>query len=339
MRTQVLSVAWFLAMTANLAPGGEVEMKRLETEAPAAFQRLIQGYSRLKAEGVLTLTRKGSRTSPGKVTLSDVSIAVLDDREKVGLKFFSLDPAGVRRYDREKVLCRGLNADFTLDRGHKTQENYVLTNMQGWRNVGQGQTSVKITIDNQGMRFARSPFEFYFSVQELIARKKLRILSSDSLKVDGQNVLRYKATNAPPGDGRTTVTFELLPDHGWAIHHAELEADASPGPGKAQHKLSIRDAITVEYGYDQQGLPIPRRVRSENNFADHLFEFREFTLAANTPESEFSMNHYGIPDATLPIAAVNRPNYLLFGAFFLGLVSLVGSISLWRRKPKTGVER
>ena len=326
-------------MTANLATGGEVEMKRLETEAPAASQHLIQGYSRLKASGLLTLTRMGTRTRPSKVTLSDVSIAILDDREKVVLKFFSLDPAGVKRYDREKVLCRGLNADFTLDRGSKTQENYVLTNMQGWRNVSQGQTTVKTTIDNQAMRYVRSPFEFYFSVQDLIARKKLHIISSDSLKVDGQNVLRYKATNAPPGDGRTMITFELLPDHNWAIHHAELEAVASTSPGKAQRKLSIRDAITVEYGDDQQGFPIPRRVRCENNFGDNLFEFREFTLAANTPASEFSMSHYGLPDATLPIAAVNRPNYLLLGAFGLGLVSLVGSISLWRRKSRTGVER
>ncbi len=339
MRNHTIAIVWFLAMTANLALGGEVEMKRLEKEAPAAFQRLIQGYSRLKAEGQWTSIKKGTRSAPDKVLLSDVPIAVVDDRAKVVMKFFSLDPTGTKRFDREKILCRGLLADFSLDRGPKTQERYVLSNMQARSEENERPTTVKLLIDNQAMRFVRSPFEFHGSVQDLIVQRKIKITSSESLKVDGQNVLRYKTTSDPFGDNSTTMTFELLPDHGWALHHAELEGNASAGSGRTQREFSFRDAMTVEYGDDQQGLPIPRRVRSESNLGDYLFEFRELTLGATIPDREFSMSYYGLPDASLPITVVNRPNYFLYGAFGLGVVTLAGSIWLWRRrKPRNGVE-
>ncbi len=174
----------------------------------------------------------------------------------------------------------------------------------------------------------------FLATTDLIKGQGIKIVSADSIEVDHQTIYRYRAVPDPPRDDQTSISMELLPDRSWAIHHIAYETTATAGSGRRQFKQSYREAITVEYAADQASLPVPRRVRCENSFRDETFDFRRFTLGVATPEREFTLGYFGLPDATSPITLEPQRSDFASWMFGLGGLSLIGAI-LTRRGRAT----
>ncbi len=133
-----------LALLIRSANGGELELKRLRTEAPEAVRRLSQAYSQLQAEGDLTTRVE----SPKSLGISAQSLVVDGDLEKAVQTFFVDRTDGKRTSTQEFVLCRNKKAVFSLTRDFQKGGLPALSNLQSRTPKGQRQNVLEARLEN-----------------------------------------------------------------------------------------------------------------------------------------------------------------------------------------------
>jgi hypothetical protein len=131
---------------------------------------------------------------------------------------------------------------------------------------------------------------------------------------------------------RVSITFDTK--LGWAIRSYDNLPGDVPNP---------QQAIKYEVKYDPMagGVPTPKLVKyTDPNSRTEVCEF-EVVGFGPTPEREFSMEHYGLPDLSgRPTARTNGLLPVVVGLSVVGL--LLGIILRWmagrsRGRPKFGV--
>lgn len=226
----------------------------------------------------------------------------------------------------EYVHCLGASASLSLF-GSSPDKPFVV------RGLGPGASSwspgdrpahdgkeidEEFTLD--AGRFAESPFRMLgVSLPEIASGESYSILSANWLDHPGERVLevRYRSNYDAPERPPLTGRVELLPDRGWAQRYHEYSTTARAGRGSNAPNLeTIRVAMTVEYGDDIDGIPVPARVVFfHSRTGEERFEFTSFRLGEATPQRQFSLGYYGLPDITATPRDTSRSRipYLLFG--------------------------
>lgn len=305
----------------------DANLKRLKAEYPAALARFREAYSNVKASGSI-LNENGKKSF-------EITIAVRGELRKLRVRTFQFDQAGdlVPRSDYD--YCVG-PTEFEATRDASSGGDYAILNV-GRASDAKGETAtaddrVRRSFDQSGGKFLFAPFKAGPTEVPWIV-ENYRITASERIVEDGREVLRFRYTTddskkkkAPPASG----LFEVLPGRGWALRRYELAATAFAGAGPKAPKIDIRQVITVEYGDDQGGVPVPKRVHYSSMGKTQICEFDQVLLGAETPEREFTLAHYRLPDVTRPVAdpARDHATHWLLG---MAAAALLAAIALGRR--------
>jgi len=296
-RALAVAFAVLFASPISRAAAGPDEVTRFGKEYPAAVARLESRFAQVK--GTCRLTRqfgdKPARSTKGTFAVDHgygkISFPVKLPRSKS---------------EMEAVYCSGANTGFRLRR-MSAGSGYIID--------GVGESARVAYSETIGILLG-APYA-------ILGKPMSRVMESPGFQlVDAREVefgkkrcvrveIRYEAGDGK-GPAKDTAAVTLDPDAGWAILRTEFRPAHDPG---------LLMTFDVEYAPPQGGMPVPRSVKVTTPGSSTSCEFETVSFEP-TPEREFAMNYYGLPDLTKPRGEPwwKGTAFWLVGAAALGLV-------------------
>jgi prepilin-type N-terminal cleavage/methylation domain-containing protein len=294
---------------------GEAEMERFHREYPRASERIQAGFAMLR--GRCRLMESGG--SGGK---KDSSIHEVEFRVDHGFTRAVIRPmSGPPETRADRAYCLRPDGGFSLIQipGAKRYSVQALGD----------DPKLKASFSNRFGKFLIAPhgildteFSEYLSYPNFTTR------SADPVVVDGKRLLRMEfdsGTGGPETTMRMTVDFD--PDAGWLIHSAELRPGYMNGHVAVGYKVKYQDAIGTD-------VALPREVRFLDPTGVTTTCAFESIERRPTPETEFTMAHFGLPDIASTRAGGGGGRGGLTNVAILtlaGLACLVAALMLRRR--------
>ncbi len=256
----------------------------------------------------------------------DVTILHSGPSRKAVVETYYLDEKGVKEPVGETVYSITDSISFELHRDFKTTGRHVIMSVNRPRDA-RGVPSMggaSLHFPSIAGRYLQAPFNSdLFDSENLLDEQKIRIASVEELTSGGRNIVRVGFVAADPAHQNASGEVDFLPDRCWAIQRCDASVVANVSQVAGSSGFLVKSAMTVEYGGDQGGIPIPKRVRFAGTLGDSTFDFDEVKLGVTTPEREFALQSYGLPDPTKPLADPARSylTYWLLGFAALALVA------------------
>lgn len=287
--------------TSPSAWGNAEEMARFEREFPAAAKRLEERFSRVKGSCRLWTKRSSDTLTP---LVNEADFAIDHGYEKVAVQR-KISAGGKNSKHFDKVYCVGPNTVFTLMRLPDAKDFLV-------EKVGSTSQDRAAYLTEFGRLIKAHVGVFGFPMTQIMAGPYFRLTNAERTATNGRDLVKvdYEVGTEEPFL-RASVVFD--PDAGWAVRSSDCRFGLNPGP---------RFVTDVEYGPSRDGLPLPRRVAIRDETGETAFcEFVDWSFEP-TPEREFGMPYYGLPDL---VARVNTPRiapiYWLSGIAAAGLAA------------------
>lgn len=282
-------IKWFLSVLIAGSPtawGNAEQMERFQREYPPAAKRLQQRLSRTRGKCRISLILPG-QSKPAR--LDEVDFAFDHERE---LAYFRrkhlIDQEG--QPPEELVHGAGKDGVFVLER---------LSSEAAFTVQSVGRSLKDFAVYNGVFaQFPKAPYSAFFelSLSDVLASKSCRITKAERVKQNGRNLVEIDYVLGAEGP-KTETSAILDPDAGWVIRSAVMK----PGGPKTVRPWTLE----IEYG-DLSGdrTILPRRVMiRDGSGGTRVCEFDEWR-SESTPEAEFRMPFYGLPDL---VAATNVP--------------------------------
>jgi hypothetical protein len=300
--------------TAISARGGQEEISRFEHEFPAAAKRLEERFATVKGACRLWTTSPRDVISP---RVDDATFAIDHGFEKVQIQV-KLPTGGADAPHLDTVYCVGPGSAFTLTR---------LPNAKAFVVEGTGLTPKDraVYLNTFGQFVKAFDGVFGRTMSQVMSTPGFRVTAAERIEKDGETLVKvdYESGGRQPKQ-QTSVVFD--PNAGWAIRSSDLRQKLA--------SYEIRMITDVEYGPSRDGFPMPRRVTVRNQTGDvSICEFVSWSFEP-TPEAEFGMPYYGLPDLVSKAKAPRRTFvYWCLGIATVGIVFAV----LLRRLATRGV--
>ena len=291
--TLVASAAILATFNQN-ALAGEEEIARFNREYPAAARILAARYSRLR--GTCTVSRKSPR---GPNFVDRCSFACDGGARKVEIsRSLIANGPSIGGF----VHCVGDTSSFRLMR--LPEMDYQVQGIGGDR-------FDRAAFDSLFGRYLAAPFlEFDFSLLKLMSLPKFRIISAQYVEHEGRTLMQVECELGDPtsADKRKLL---LDPESDWVIHRVETRF------GMYREMLQVCE---IEYSPREAGPQLPKQVRFEIvNMEDATCTFESMSMEP-TPESQFRMSAYGLPDLA---SSVPRRPHSYFG-YWAGGIAVAG---------------
>ena len=313
-RLGILLVAWVGFST--IALGGTGELDRFTNEYPGAAKRLEERFAKVKGSARLWRVTPGD-TRPQRAELAQ--FAVDHSYEKVTIERSFPSTLKISPH-LDLVYCVGKDSTFHLER-FPGAKNFSVQ--------GTGETprdrAVYGTIFG---RFLYAPYGIMtVQLTKLMASPTFHVMNAEPLTKDGKSLIKvnFEIGTLEPRD-QVSAVFD--PDAGWIIRSSEYHSNRSFG-------LHVK--VDVEYGAPKDGFFLPNRVTFRDNGETSICEFDAWSFEP-TPENEFSMTFYGLPDLIAKANAKRIPLYYWLGglaAVVLVFAVILGWLSSRRGKVST----
>ena len=267
-----------LAALVGFSPSAraDAEVEALfKKDFPAAAKRLEAQFARVQGSCRLwTVNPRDSRPLPTK----EGRFVIDHGYEKVTIRR-TLPVRGAKSHHIDNVYCVGVDTAFTLVRLPGSKEYMV---------EGIGSTlkdrSVYLALFGQFIRAHHGVMTRTMS--QVLASPGFRLTNVERVTKDGRSLVKIDfeiGTREPLPQG--SIVFD--PDAGWVVRSSDFHYGASARP---------RFVTDIEYGPSRDGFPLPRRVSIRDETGETLFcEFADWSFEP-TPEREFKMAFYGLPD-------------------------------------------
>lgn len=293
---------------------GDLDPSQFLKEFTHATGQLEDQFGRVK--GVCRLTHVSKNPKSREVSESAVFAA---DHGFQKVEITTEKNSSKQDGDRvERVYCFGRSSGFQLIRDAGSPAFAV-------KGIGTDPNDRRSYLQRFG-RFLAAPYAILGTpLSQLLQIPTFKLISAKTIEIEGEQLvqMRYEIGEGPNPDRSMLI---LDPANSWAIRSGEIR------PGISQGRASIQFEIKYEPG--QSGTLWPRSVKFHDVTGETATcEFIAFT-ADPTPENEFRMTHYGLPDLT---SGASQRDYLtlpILGLAFLVLFfSLAGWLigRLWRR--------
>lgn len=274
----------FLALALMIARTGvsreePPSLDQVRLEYPAALARLEAAYGQLRGKGVLTTTTQEGTPSE-RVIRSNPSFALDGPRQKYERTFTDRSPD--RTSTVREVLCRTPELAFKLVR-KSDDAPYSLAGL-----TDAPRSDDASAIDSVVRDFVNAPFSIpTLRLSELMAEPEFSFTGATRVDQGGVELIRIEFDCPKSKSIFRAGSIVVSPGQGWVIH--ELDCYTSP----KRNRVFTRN---IEYDDPVDGLWLPRRVDYREPSGIHqVFEFESISPGA-TPEREFELSHYGLPD-------------------------------------------
>ena len=314
-------VAWILTLFSGGVRAGEAELARVRAEFPGAMTRLEESLLRGQLSGSCEMRETNWQGIKIRRTIEFINngswkkatVTMLDDPS-------DSDPA------HREVFCMGPKGYFFVDR-KSTGKPYVI------HKVGENDSDHAVgTVTFFLNAFLMAPCGVLKqTMSETLASPTFQFRSAEPVTERGANLFKIDITD-PAGFFRSG-TIWACPDEGWAIHKADCLA----------YSGQQRVISNVEYAAPQNGLPVPRLVSyfqpiDKPGLKDnHLrYEIDHLTFGP-TPDREFTLAAYGLPDVNTPLKNLNRdtsPAWFIGGG--LAVLAIAAGLTLYSRRRAAG---
>jgi prepilin-type N-terminal cleavage/methylation domain-containing protein/prepilin-type processing-associated H-X9-DG protein len=299
------------AGTGIATQAGEAEIERFRREYPDAAARIQAEYAMLR--GRCRLVESGGPPGRKAPAIHDVEFNVDHGFSKALIQ----PKSGPQESRADRVYCLKPTGGFWLVKPPGAKVFSV-------RSLGDD-PKLKISFDNRFGKFLIAPYGILnMRFVEYLSFSNFTLRSAEPVEVDGKRLLRVECDSgagAPETRARTTVVLD--PEAGWLIHSAELRMDP--------RKDHVAIGFTVTY-QDATGpqAPLPREIRFLDPTGITTTCAFESIERKPTPESEFTMTYFGLPDIATPRGGDWRLSTL--GIMLIaGIACLAGSLWLRRR--------
>ncbi len=293
--------------------GDAGEMARFEKEFPAAAKRQEERFAKAKGScRLLSTDPKGSK--PTKIDKAE--FAIDHGYEKVTIhREFGVGKGKVAHTDI--VYCISEETAFNLTR-LPGEKNFVV------EGIGSTPSDEAAYLTSFGRFVKAHHCVLGRSMTRVMASPGFRVTNAERVEKDGRSLVKvdYESGSSEPKE-RVSIVFD--PQWDWAIKSMEYI------PGKFP---MFRITTEVEYGTPQGGLVLPLRVTIRDQpGSSSVCEFVDWSFEP-TPEAEFMMPFYGLPDlASKASRSRGGMTYWLGGG---ALATLVAAI-MFRRLSTRGV--
>jgi len=300
--------------TATSARGDQEEISRFEREFPAAAKRLEGRFATVKGACRLWST---SPRAVGPPRVDDATFAIDHGFEKVLIQT-KLPTGGANAPHLDTVYCVGPGSVFTLTR---------LPNAETFVVEGTGLTPKDraLYLNTFGQFVKAFDGVFGRTMSQVMATPGFRVTAAERIEKDGETLVKvdYESGTHEPKQ-QASVVFD--PKAGWAVRSSDWRQKLA--------SYEIRMITDVEYGPSRDGFPMPRRITVRDQTGDvSICEFVNWSFES-TPEAEFGMPYYRLPDLVSKSSAPRRTFvYWCLGLATVGIVFAV----LLRRLASRGV--
>jgi len=339
-----LGIILVLSMTCpgpQSVAAGEPGLVRLKSEYPAASARLREAYSQIRVVG----RRSGGVAAEGKrpqlavateaLTRESSVVSISGPFKKAVLETFTLDSQGAKRRLSVRDYVIGKNLTFNLYCDFKMNHQRTISSVN---RLGDGQDALandktRRIFDNLIGKYLYAPFQSdVFDVKDLLNGDKILITSVQDLNESGRMVARVTFVGTKANPRFTSGELDLLPDLCWAIQRCDAKVNFAAPQMAGSPSFQIKSRMIVEYSGERGGIPTIKRVRFTGTPGESTFDFDEVELGVTTPEREFTLESYGLPDPTAPPAdpARGHATYWLLGSAVLALVAAYVVRKRWR---------
>lgn len=259
---------------------GTDEEARFQRDYPEAARRLESRLSKINGTCLMTSRqeKQGERSTKG-------TFAVDRGRGKISV----LSTATPKRGPLEVVTCFDGESAFCIYRKPGEPDYTVM-----WAGKAE-----RLLYDDMFGNFIVAPYSILGAPLSRIMRNPtFHILSAIELKVDRRLCLEIQY-EIVEDEIKKTVTVVLDPNAEWVIRRAEVRSANSPDQTIAQ---------AIDYGSTLGASPTPLKVEFSHlrtpskgvdskatSISSCKFESMSFSP---TPDQEFMMSHYGLPDVT-----------------------------------------
>ncbi len=306
MRIRGALVLFIILVSSHPAHGDTEEVDRFKREYPPAAKRLEERFARAKGSCRLS----GVEAGDSKTSRLDEAIFDIDHGyEKLTIKRW-LPGGGASPQFYESVYCVGEHTDFYLTR---------LPGAKGFAVEGIGSTdsdrSAYLTLFG---RFVKSHLGvFGWPLTRTMASPDFRLKNAERITKNGHSLVKvdYEIGAQEP---KHQVSVVLDPDYGWAIRSSDYRPANAAG---------VRFVTEIEYGPSRDGFSLPRLVTIRDHVGVSSCEFSNWKFEG-TPEAEFGMPHYGLPDLTAK--TTSSPSSLPYWLVGFALAGLALSFFLKR---------
>ena len=298
---------------AALAIEDDALLKRVKAEYPAALNRLESSFRTVRGSGksrvVIPLPKAAERT-----IVADFSFAFQGTSRRV-VRWFT-DTSPERTGSRGEAYCINPTYSFSLSRDDPDKP-YLLNGFE---------TSGKDSVDETLMALAGDYIDMPFmvdgvAISRLMAAPGFRFSRASPVSEGGLELIKVEFDCPNPDRGVRPKPWVyagsliLAPSETWSLRSAEYYFHPS---------LKRMFKSTIDYQKTTGGVPLPKKVAVvEPSNLTRTWEFDELSLAS-TPESEFTMTAFGLPDL------MNRPGVdqsrSHLGYWFVGL-AIVGILT------------
>jgi len=275
MRVRGWTILMAFATSWSFARGEEEPLARFLREYPAAARRLEGGLTRIKGSCRVTRAIEGAARP---IRVDEISFAFDHGRELARIRKRS-PSNGSDAVQAEIVYGVGKEGTFWLQRPIGAKEYSVR---------GTGQDAARVGAYNTIFgQYPKAAFAIVgLPLSGLLAHSGFHASDAERTTRDGRALVKVDGRMGPEGS-KSRASIEFDPDAGWVIRSVDFRLGSPTDP---------RIKFDVEYGPPGDGPPLPRLVVfRDGTAATWRCEFGEW-LAAPTPEAEFKMTHYGLPD-------------------------------------------
>ena len=291
---------------AALAIEDDALLKRVKAEYPAALNRLESSFRTVRGSGksrvVIPLPKSAERT-----IVAEFSFAFRGDSRRVVRRFTDTSPE--RTGSRGEAYCINPTYSFSLSRD-EPDKPYLLNGF-----ATSGKDSVVATLRALAGDYVDAPFMVDgFAISRLMAAPGFRFSRASPASEGGLELIKLEFDCPNPDRGSNPEpwiyagSLIVAPAKAWRLQYAEYFVHQS---------LKRMFKVTIDYGESNGDVPLPKKVAVvEPSHLTRTWEFDELSLAP-TPEAEFTMAAFGLPDLMSQPGVDQSRSHL--GYWFVGL--------------------
>ena len=324
-----------LASTASAQnTNGSSALARFKSDYPAALTRLKQAYDHATASGTLTMISAVDSSGRGL----KIDIKVSGKLKKVSVFSFFASSGGDPKPAYQFVNCIGQDATFTATR------NFLKGNQFSISDVANIADAENDPLNTAFMQFNLMGGKFFFAIygkdlfdiRDLLDEEKFRITEVKEEIEAGERVVKiqYTSNKKQGANVSSNGSAEFLPDRCWVLRRHALDTFSSIGTGANAPRKHMRFEMAAEYGDDQEGIPLLKQVKyvepNGRGTKTSTLVFDKIDLGAETPDNEFTLAYYKLPDVLAPAADPSR-SYTSYWIFGLSILALVAALVIRRR--------
>ena len=211
------------------------------------------------------------------------------------------------------VLCASEDSSFSLVRMDGSSQYRV--------EAFGSEPKDRVSFDHIFGRLFSSPYAVYgVPLTTLMKTPGFQLVSAEEVETGERKLFKIEISFGPPPASKALIFFDT--EAGWAIRRSELRPGVLPG------EVFVDE---VAYKPTEEGIPFPVSIDHREVDGNLRCEFAQIVFKG-TPEVEFTMPYYGLPDLTEPVVRPrDRLAYWLAGLMALVLVSAVSSRWAFRR--------